>query len=40
MQIKTSSHHLQNYKIYLQVEKAVSEYLEEKGYLKVDLPVL
>ncbi len=40
MQIKTTTKNLKNYKIYLQVEKAVNEFLEKNNYLKVDLPVL
>ncbi len=40
MEIKTTTKNLDNYKIYLQVEKAVNEFLEKNNYLKVDLPVL
>ncbi len=40
MNIKTNINNLKNYKIYLKVESAVNEYLQNKGYLKVDLPVL
>ena len=40
MQIKTAIQNLAKYKIYLKVEKAVNEFLEKKGYLKVGLPVL
>lgn len=40
MQIKTNLQNLKNYKVYLAVEKASREYLENKGYLKMDLPVL
>lgn len=40
MQIKTTTKNLDNYKIYLQVEKAVNEFLEKNNYLKIDLPVL
>lgn len=40
MQIKTTTENLNNYKIYLQVEKAVNEFLEKNNYLKVELPVL
>ena len=40
MEIKTTVKNLQNYKIYLQVEKAVHEFLEKNNYLKIDLPVL
>ncbi len=40
MKIQTNVNNLKNYKIYLQVEKAVNEFLEKNNYLKVDLPVL
>ncbi|MFH0979851.1 MAG: amino acid--tRNA ligase-related protein [Candidatus Roizmanbacteria bacterium] len=40
MNIKTNLDNLSNYKIYLKVEQAVNEFLQKKGYLKVDLPVL
>ena len=40
MKIQTNIENLKNYKIYLKVEKAVCEFLEKKGYLKMDLPVL
>lgn len=40
MKIQTTVQNLQNYKIYLQVEKAVHEFMEKNSYLKVDLPVL
>jgi len=40
MEIKTNVGNLKNYQIYLKVESAVNEYLQKKGYLKVDLPVL
>jgi len=40
MKIQTKLENLKNYKIYLQVEEAVNEFLKKKGYLKVDLPVL
>lgn len=40
MQIKTEIGNLKNYKIYLQVEQAVHEFMHKKGYLKLDLPVL
>ncbi len=40
MQIKTTTKNLNNYKIYLQVEKAVNEFLEKNNYLKIDLPAL
>lgn len=40
MNIKTNLDNLLNYKVYLKVEEAVNEYLQKKGYLKVDLPVL
>lgn len=40
MEIKTNVKNLNNYKIYLQVEKAIHEFMEKNNYLKVDLPVL
>ena len=40
MKIKTNVKNLKNYKIYLQVETAVHEFMHKKGYLKLDLPVL
>lgn len=40
MKIQTTVENLKNYKIYLQVEKAVNEFLEKNNYLKVELPVL
>jgi elongation factor P--(R)-beta-lysine ligase len=40
MKIQTKVNNLKNYKIYLQVERAVNEFLEENNYLKIDLPVL
>lgn len=40
MKIQTKINNLNNYRIYLQVEKAVNEFLEKNNYLKVDLPVL
>jgi len=40
MRIKTTIENLDNYKIYLQVLRSIEEFLEKKGYLKVDLPVL
>ena len=40
MKIKTTINNLDNYKIYLQVEKAINEFFEKNNYLKVDLPVL
>ncbi len=40
MKIQISVKNLKNYKIYLQVEKAAHEFLQKKGYLKIDLPVL
>lgn len=40
MKIQTNVNNLNNYKIYLQVEKAVNEFFEKNNYLKVDLPVL
>ena len=40
MEIKPTVKNLQNYKIYLQVEKAVQEFMEKNNYLKIDIPVL
>ena len=40
MKITTTIGNLDNYKIYLKVKKAVSEFLEKNNYLKIDLPVL
>ena len=40
MKIITKVQNLNNYKIYLQVETAVHEFLQKKGYQKLDLPVL
>lgn len=40
MKIQTTIKNLQNYKKSLLVLKAIEEFLEKKGYLKIDLPVL
>src|SRR3989339_1663176 len=40
MKIHATVKNLENYKIYLQVEKAVHEFMEANHYLKVELPVL
>lgn len=40
MKIKTQIKNLKNYKIYLQIEQAVDQFLQKNGYLKVELPVL
>lgn len=40
MKIQTDVKNLKNYKVYLEVETAVHEFLQKKGYLKIDLPVL
>jgi len=40
MKIQTNVNNLKNYKIYLEVEKAVHEFMEKNNYLKIDLPVL
>lgn len=40
MEIKTTVHNLDNYKIYLAVERATHEFMERNNYLKIDLPVL
>lgn len=40
MKIQTKIENLKNYKINLLITKIVDEFLEKKGYLKIDLPVL
>ncbi|MBI1863521.1 hypothetical protein HYS00_05390 [Candidatus Microgenomates bacterium] len=40
MRIVTNSTSLSAYKVYLRLEKATNTYLSDKGYLKLDLPVL
>ncbi len=40
MKIKTDIENLEKYKKYLKTEEAVNEFLKQKGYLKIDLPVL
>ncbi len=40
MKILTNLENLQNYKKSLLILKAIEEFLEKKGYLKIDLPVL
>lgn len=40
MEIKTTINNLKNYKVYLQVEQAIHEFLQKKGYLRIDVPVL
>lgn len=40
MKIKTNIKNLDNYKIYLEIEDAVIQFLQKKGYLKIELPVL
>lgn len=40
MKIQTNVENLNKYKIYLQLEQAVQEFLHKKNYLKIDLPVL
>lgn len=40
MKIHATVKNLENYKIYLQVEKAIHEFMEANNYLKVELPVL
>ncbi|MDO8741592.1 MAG: amino acid--tRNA ligase-related protein, partial [Candidatus Roizmanbacteria bacterium] len=40
MKIQTNVNNIKNYRIYLQIEKAVNEFLEKNNYLKIDLPVL
>ena len=40
MKIRTTIKNLDNYKIYLQVEKAVHEFMEKNNYLRIDIPVL
>lgn len=40
MKITTNIENLKNYKIYLQVETLVNEFLQKKGYLRADVPVM
>lgn len=40
MKINSKVKNLKNYKIFLQVEKSVNDFLEKNNFLKVDLPVL
>lgn len=40
MKIHATVKNLENYKIYLQVEKAAHEFMEKNNYLKIDIPVL
>ncbi len=40
MKITTKVENLPNYKKYLQVEQVVHEFMQKKGYLKIDIPVL
>ncbi len=40
MKIQTTINNLNNYKIHLQVEQALHEFMKKNNYLKVDLPVL
>ena len=40
MQIKINIQNLENHKNYLKVEQATHEFMEKKGYLKLDLPVM
>src|SRR3990167_5998789 len=40
MKIQTKVDNLKNYKIYLEVEKAINEFLQKNNYLKIELPVL
>lgn len=40
MEIKTNIKNLKNYQTYLKVVETVEEFLQKKGYLKIDLPVL
>lgn len=40
MKILTKVDNLKNYRIYLEVEKAINEFLQKNNYLKIDLPVL
>ena len=40
MEIKTKLDNFNRYQIYLKVEQAVHDFLQKKGYLKVNLPVL
>jgi EF-P lysine aminoacylase GenX len=40
MKIKTAIENLDNYKKYLHIQQAIEEFLQKKGYLKIDLPVM
>ena len=40
MKIHSNPQNLQNYQTYLQVVRCIEMFLQEKGYLKLDLPVL
>ena len=40
MRITTRVENLPNYRKYLQVEQAVHEFMQKKGYLKADVPVM
>ena len=40
VKIKTNIQNLKNYRVYLKVEQTVQKFLQKKGYLKIDLPVL
>lgn len=40
MKIKTTAENLSTYKLALKIEEATCQFLKEKGYLKLDLPVL
>lgn len=40
MYIKTEPQNLRAYKTYVEVERATKEYLDNQGYLAIDLPVL
>ncbi len=40
MKIQTDIKNLHNYKTYLKIEEAVHAFLQSKGYLRIDLPVL
>lgn len=40
MNISSTISNLENYKKYLQVKTAIQQYLNNKGYLEIDLPVL
>lgn len=40
MKIQTKVDNLENYKIYLEIKKAIHEFFKKNNYLQIDLPVL